>query len=162
MLFGIVSARDRLKLRGTRYIDRPEYFTSRDVEKNVSLMGGARLAVDGPGFHADPAANKFVLKGKFKGVRNREFENPALDENDEFSSKPPEGTLALTLAPATNVLRASFGELIDEDAYFQISVKNTEANTETKSAKGIENVIQYRKSATPMYYDMIPNQVHRG
>ena len=107
MLFGIVSARgrhlsqfahpillflslnpltcsDRLKLRGTRYIDRPEYFTSRDVEKNVSLMGGARLAVDGPGFHADPAANKFVLKGKFKGVRNREFENPALDGKLDF------------------------------------------------------------------------------
>jgi hypothetical protein len=65
------------------------------------------------------------------------------------------------MPPATKLIRYSHpGELIKEDTYFKLSVKNGER--EIKSNSGGENVLQYRKSKTPLLYDVIPNQVYRG
>jgi hypothetical protein len=87
-------------------------------------MGGAKLSVDGQGFHSEANQNKLMFNGKFRGYESR-FESPPLSNNDEFESKPAEGTLALTVPAATELMRSNFGELYDEPTWFKLSVLNT-------------------------------------
>jgi hypothetical protein len=73
-------------------------------------MGGAKLAVDGGVFHPEPSANRIKFHGDWP-VADSQFVGPALDSDDEFASKPHEGTIAWTVPPAHELLGASFQTL---------------------------------------------------
>jgi hypothetical protein len=83
-------------------------------------------------------------------------------EDDQFMSNPSEAqSLALTMPPITELMGMNYGELVQEDIYFVVSVLNAESQEEIKGGWR-KTSLNPRKDKTPLLADVVPNQVYRG
>jgi hypothetical protein len=73
-------------------------------------MGGAKLAVDGGVFAGEPASNRIKFHGDWPAADSSYF-GPGLSSDDQYASKPSDGTIAWTVPPATSLLGASLQQL---------------------------------------------------